>query len=315
MVTDKEGLIFDIQGYSVHDGPGCRTLVFLSGCPLRCQWCANPEGWEKKQQVMFRVTKCVHPERGCTRCYKACPYQAIKYDKDSVLAIDRNLCKNCGSLDCISACRNEALVLSGRMIKSSDLMRIINRDRQYWKGDGGVTFTGGEPLFQKEFIKDILQRCREAYIHTAVETTACIETESFLDAIQYVDWAFIDLKHMDPNRHREKTGVKNDLILKNIQVLAGSAWPGMLMIRIPIIEDFNDNDENIEATAKFLASIGLEEVNILPFHRLGESKWQQLGKIYPYHDKEATSSDTMIHIAQLFKQYGVNCYIGSITPF
>ena len=312
-MQDKEGLIFDIQGYSVHDGPGCRTLIFLSGCPLRCRWCANPEGWEKKQRVMFRATKCVHMERGCERCLKACPYQSISFDKDALLVIDRDMCKTCETFDCVSACLNGALALSGRTIKSSELMRIINRDRQYWGSEGGVTFTGGEPLLQKEFVKNMLQRCREAYIHTAIETTACIDTDNFLDVIQYVDWAFIDLKHMDPDKHREQTGVGNELILKNIKTLARSDWPGMLMI--PIIEGFNDDDENLEATSKFLLSVGLEEVNILPFHRLGESKWQQLGMVYPYAEQEAPGDEVMSRVRDIFLDHNIRCYVGHDTPF
>lgn len=314
-MQDKEGMIFDIQGYSVHDGPGCRTLVFLSGCPLRCRWCANPEGWEKQQQLMFRISKCVHIERDCNRCQKACPYEAINFDKDSKLTLNRYLCKNCNTFDCVSACHNEALVLSGKIIKSSELMRIINRDRQYWGKGGGVSFTGGEPLFQKDFIKDILRRCREDYIHTAIETTGYIDTNRFLEIINYVDWAFIDLKHMNPTKHMEQTGVSNDLILKNIKTLAGSDWPGMMMIRIPIIEGFNDDDENIEATSKFLLSAGLEEVNILPFHRLGESKWQQLGMPYSYAEQKSPSDEVMGRIRGIFLAHNIHCFVGSDTPF
>jgi pyruvate formate lyase activating enzyme len=313
-VPETEGLVFDIQGYSVHDGPGCRSLVFLNGCPLRCKWCANPESWEKKRTLMFRVTKCVRAERPCTRCQEACPRQAIGYDGAKVL-IDRRHCRECTSFECAAACLSEALVTSGKAMDVDGLLRVIERDRQYWRGDGGVTFTGGEPLFQKEFVEAALKRCREAYIHTAIETTAYTGAENFFDIIRYVDWAFIDLKHMDSARHLEKTGVKNELILQNIKALAQSDWPGVMMIRVPVIEGFNDDDENIRATAEFLSAIDLTEVNILPFHRLGGSKWQQIGLEYPYQEKEGTKPEKMEHIARIFKQCGMDCYLGSLTPF
>jgi glycyl-radical enzyme activating protein len=311
----NEGLIFDIQGYSVHDGPGCRTLVFLSGCPLRCRWCANPESWEKKQRVLFRATKCVHQERGCVRCRDACVRQAIRFDDNSGFTMDCGICRTCERYDCVSACLHEGLALSGKSVGSDEVMRILNRDRQYWGSGGGVTFTGGEPFFQKEFLKSMLQRCREAYIHTAIETSALTDTDSLFDILQYVDWAFVDLKHMDATRHREQTGVGNEQILKNISTLARSDWPGMLMIRIPIIGQFNDDDANIRASSEYLLSVGLEEVNILPFHRLGDSKWRQLGMTYPYSHQETTSDEKLRHIGQIFQQYGITCYIGSSTPF
>ncbi|MDR2005659.1 MAG: 4-hydroxyphenylacetate decarboxylase activase [Acidaminococcales bacterium] len=313
-MPETEGLVFDIQGYSVHDGPGCRSLIFMSGCPLRCRWCANPESWEKKYALLFRETKCIRAKRSCVRCQKACPREAISYDGSKVL-IERRHCRTCESFECVAACLNEALVLSGKVMSVDDLMRVIDRDRQYWRGDGGVTFTGGEPFFQKEFLKETLKRCREAYIHTAMETTSFVDTKVFLDTIQYVDWLFVDLKHMDNAKHLEKTGVKNELILQNIKTIAESDWPGTIMVRTPIIEGFNDDDENIRATAEFLAALDLTEINILPFHRLGDSKWKQLGMEYPYRYSEATSPEKMDHIAQIFRQYKVNCYLGSITPF
>lgn len=315
-MTEPRGLVFDIQGYSVHDGPGCRTLIFLNGCPLRCQWCANPEGMERRPTLLFRSAKCKRKDYDCTRCIRACPRGAITAkESEALLEIDREACRTCDTMDCARACAHQALGVAGKEMTVSELLRIINRDRQYWGGEGGVTFTGGEPLLQREFILAALKQCHAAYIQTAVESSACVDTEFFLEAMRHVDWAFIDLKHMDPARHKEKTGVTNELTLRNIRTLAASNWPGRLILRIPIIEGFNDTDENLAATADFMEAIRRYEVNILPFHRMGDSKWTQLGKQYPYRDQEPTPMTKMKQIQQFFLDRGLACYIGSYTPF
>lgn len=311
------GLIFDIQGYSVHDGPGCRTLVFLAGCPLRCEWCANPEGMELRQKVLYRESKCKYKERGCTGCITACPYGAIRIDDtlEPPVQIDRSQCSSCSTFACTTVCLHEALVVCGKWMTLKELMGIINRDRQFWGAEGGVTFTGGEPLVQKDFLIKVLEQCREAYIHTAMETSAYAPKETFLEVIKYLEWIFIDIKHMDPEKHREKTGVSNEIILGNIAALAVSDWPGRLIARMPVIEGFNDTEENVVATAEFLNKIGLEEINILPFHRLGESKWRQLGKTYLYRDQEWTPEEKLKRIKEIFNDYNLVCYIGHETPF
>lgn len=313
--VEEKGLVFDIQGHSVHDGPGSRTLVFLAGCPLRCEWCANPEGMEFRQKIRYLSSKCV----GCLRCVQVCPKQAISVEEgeqgEKLLKINRDLCSKCETLDCAKACLNEAIVISGRWMTVAELLGILRRDRKFWGPKGGVTFSGGEPLFQKNFILQALKKCREAYIHTGIETSAYVETDFFLKALSYVEFAFIDIKNMDTNRHKEKTRVHNELILKNIEALASSNWPGRLIIRTVIIEGFSDNDENIIATADFLKKVGLDEINILPFHRLGDSKWTQLGKRYKYRDQREPSEEKMKHIQQLFLDRNIACYIGYSTPF
>lgn len=157
--------------------------------------------------------------------------------------------------------------------------------------------------------------CRDAYIHTAVETSAYIESGAFLELMKFVDWAFIDIKHMDPEKHKIGTGVSNELILSNIALLARSGWSGRLIIRMPVIPGFNDDDENILKTAEFLRQVGLVEMNILPFHRLGDSKWSQLGEVYPYRDYEGTPEEKMAHLQRLLLDQQIACYVGSETPF
>ncbi|HHW39768.1 MAG TPA: 4-hydroxyphenylacetate decarboxylase activase [Syntrophomonadaceae bacterium] len=317
MVEERKGLVFDIQGYSVHDGPGCRSLVFLSGCPLSCDWCANPEGQELKQRVLYRVSKCKYHERNCRRCISACPYEAIAEsgDAEQPVNIDRNICRDCKTYECTKACIYEALNLSGKWMTVDELMAVIERDRKFWGDGGGVTFTGGEPLLQKDFLLEALKRCKASFIHTSIETSGFASTETFMEVINLLDFAFVDLKHMDPDKHMEHTGVRNELILSNIKTLAASDWPGLLVIRIPVIEGFNDSDENIRATAEFLKGCDLEIVNILPFHRLGDSKYKQLGMKYKYSESEGTPEDVLLHIQEIFLKYDIACFIGSNTPF
>lgn len=315
---DERGLVFDIQGYSVHDGPGCRTLVFLSGCPLHCAWCANPEGMEPKRQLLFRAAKCKHRENQCAQCLKACPYGAIRAndsEEGEPLRIDRARCATCTTYECAGVCHWGALGVAGKEMTVKDLWRVIDRDRQYWGGNGGVTFTGGEPLLQREFILAILKRCKEGFVHTAVETSACVDTDHFLRAMQYVDFAFIDVKNMDPVQHAAGTRVSNEQTLTNIRALVASHWPGRLVLRIPVIAGFNDSMANMAATARFMKSLGLYEINLLPFHRMGDSKYTQLGRVYAYKDVEAMPLERLAPLQQSFLDEGIACYIGSHTPF
>jgi pyruvate formate lyase activating enzyme len=317
---ELKGLVFDIQGYSVHDGPGCRTLVFMKGCPLHCEWCSNPEGMRLEQDIMFKNTKCVNRKNGCTRCVKACPYHAIVLNSDQdegaqQLFINRDLCNQCENQECLPVCYFEALESCGKWRSINELLHVFERNRHYWGTRGGVSFSGGEPLLQYEFMRPLLAACKQKDIHVTVETTAYIQTEKFLDMMQFVDFAFIDVKHMDTNKHHEKTGVHTQLIHHNIEALVKSNWPGRLVLRFPIIEDFNDSDENIEAVAAFMQKLGLFEVNILPFHRLGDSKWTQLGKQYAFSEAMATEEEKMFHIQDIFLNKRIACYVGSETPF
>lgn len=311
---ETKGLIFDIQGYSVHDGPGCRTVCFFSGCPLSCPWCANPESWSLRQNLMFVKSKCPNP-KGCLRCQAACPRGAISFDGEDHLAMDRRACIACETFACTRVCYREALKICGRYYTVDELMKIFQRDRQFWGSQGGVTFSGGEPLVQRDFLLEVLKKCKEAYIHTAIETTGYAHREAFLQVMKYIDFAFIDIKHMDRERHREKTGVYNDTILENIEALANSDWQGRLVLRMPVIRGYNDHDEHIREIIQFMKSTGLIEINILPFHRMGDAKWNQLGKIYAYREEEATAAEALEHIQDLFLEESIACYIGSETAF
>lgn len=317
---DLKGLVFDIQGYSVHDGPGCRTLVFMKGCPLHCEWCSNPEGMRVQQDIMFKNTKCVNRKNGCMRCIDACPSHAIHINPNpdteaQQLIIDRSFCHRCGGQSCLSVCYFEALDTCGKWHTIGELLHIFERNQHYWGARGGVSFSGGEPLLQHQFMHTLFNACKERQYHVVIETTANIQTEIFLDLLYFVDFAFIDVKHMDSEKHRVKTGVSNDLILHNIEALVKTGWPGRLVLRTPIIENYNDSDENMEAVAAFMKKLGLFEINILPFHRLGDSKWTQLGKQYAFRDGVATPEEKMFHLQDIFLDQRIACYVSSETPF
>ena len=305
------GLIFDIQGHSVHDGPGTRTTVFMAGCPLHCLWCCNPEGLFHHPVAMYKESKCVC----CGNCIKACPHGALEISKAGKLLRDRSLCDVCRTTECVAACYHDAVGLSAAYYSVDDLFQVFQRDRHFWGARGGVTFSGGEPLLQQRFMRAILTRCKEAYIHTCIETTSCLETSYFLDIIQYVEWVFIDIKHMDSHVHRRVTGVDNGLILDNIRHLSSADWDGFIVPRIPIVPHINDTDENIRATAQFVKSCDLEVINILPFHRLGESKYRQLGRQYQLAHQESPSAEKMNHLKRIIEGEGLYCFVGWETPF
>ena len=195
-----------------------------------------------------------------------------------------------------------------------ELMKIINRDRAYWGSKGGVTITGGEPLMQHEFVFELLKRCYKSYINTLIETSAYAPWKHLEKMIPYLDWIFVDIKHMDPVKHKEGTGVSNELILENIRNLANVEGP-RTVIRMPVIPGYNDGFQNVEAMAIFMRKIGLYEVNLLPFHRLGTSKYEQLGKEYLYKDVKPPSREKLASIKEVFSDYGIKCYVGDDTPF
>jgi len=310
--ADPKGLIFDIQGHSIHDGPGTRTTVFLSGCPMHCAWCANPEGLFRHPVEMHSHSKCVC----CGRCIEACPYGAVTMaEAGQPPAQYRRTCDGCRTLDCVKACFHDALSVSGREITVDELMRIFQRDRHFWGSRGGVTFSGGEPLLQQEFMLAILRKCRQSTIHTCVETSAWISPDFFQSVMKYVDWVFVDIKHMDSRVHREMTGVDNDLVLRNIRALAKADWDGFAVIRVPIIPGQNDDEENIRATARFVRDVELEVINILPFHRLGESKYRQLGRKYEFAEQKPPTEKRMGEIKGLIQDHGLICFTGHDTPF
>lgn len=312
MTGVKRGLIFDIQGFSVHDGPGCRTLVFLSGCPLRCLWCANPEGLVTRPRLLYRRFRCACE---VARCSQACLQGAILSDGNGGVLIDRKRCESCKDFVCVKACYREALVVCGSFLSTDEVMAILRRDRCFWGEGGGVTLGGGDPLAQFGFSKKILAACQAEGIDTAVETSGYAREDTFLQMMRHVRWAFIDIKHMDPQRHMDLTGVDNRPILGNIQALCRSGWEGRLVIRLPVVPGYNDDRQNLRSTAEFVSLLGLDEVQALPFHRLGESKYRQLGLKWDLCDLAPPSAETLAFVQGAFAETGVQCYLGYDAPF
>jgi len=307
------GNIFDIQGFSVHDGPGCRTLVFLKGCPLRCLWCSNPEGLRYYPEPLYKGSKCIAD----LFCLEACPHQAITVpggEENAGLDFDREKCSKCETYDCAKACLTGALATGGYHITVQDLYTRIVRDRQYWGGKGGITLTGGEPFAQPQFTSAILTRCFKAYIHTAVETCGDIPWKNIEPSLPFLEWIFFDLKHMDESAHKALTSVSNRRILENAGRLAKS-FEGRILFRMPLLPGMNDSEENIRATAGFILSCGRNELNILPVHHLGREKYLLAGLEYRLPGLEMAGRELLHTVRDRFTELGVKCYLGSETPF
>lgn len=307
--NEISGYIFDIQGLSVHDGPGCRTLLFLNGCTLDCFWCSNPEGISARPVPMHFTSKCI----SCNNCINSCQKNAIKREEGR-LFISRKLCLDCENNSCISECYTDALKLSGYKITTTKLMSIIQRDRQFWGDGGGITLSGGEPLLQISFAKKILMHCHESYIHTAIETCGNIPFHNFQQVIPYLDWIFYDLKHFDSKVHLSGTNVNNSLIIENAKRLAHE-FDGRLIFRLPLIPNFNDSHENIKSTISFLKEIGKNEINVLPLHHLGREKYPAINKEYSGLNYPTPTNDDLLKIKRVFSDNMINCHIGSDTPF
>jgi len=269
----SSGLVFNIQKYSIKDGPGIRTTVFLKGCPLRCRWCHNPEGLSPRQEIVVLEARC----RLCGECLRACPNGAI-LAADGGFRYDAETCTVCGT--CVEACPSAARQMVGSHMTVSEVMAEVLRDRVFYDDSGGgVTFSGGEPLMQPRFLKDLLEACRSQGVHTAVDTCGYGAREHLLSIAPLADLFLYDLKTIDEEKHTRYTGVSNASILENLSALGlvhSNIW-----IRLPLIPGLNDDDGQLEATARFAASIrGLRQINLLPYHRTAAHKFRRLGRPY-----------------------------------
>jgi len=303
------GYIFDIQGFSVHDGPGCRTLIFFKGCSLHCLWCSNPEGISPLPELLYNVGKCNYD----LLCLESCPVGAISMDEES-LHSDYSKCQDCTTYDCTRVCCTGALQLGGYFITTAELYSKIQRDRQYWGDKGGITLTGGEPFCQPEFTMELLKKSYDGFIHTAVETCGNVAWKNIESSLPFLDWIFFDLKQMDRVIHQNTTGQSNDLILENARRLAG-VFRGRLVFRMPVIPGLNGNPDHILKTAGFIKSTGRNEINILPVHHLGREKYPLIGWTYSPDSSRIPTAVEMQKIQSVFTGEGIQCYIGSETPF
>lgn len=300
----KNGIIFNIKKYSLHDGPGIRTTVFLKGCPLSCWWCHNPEGINPEPELVYRRNRCI----GCGTCISSCPESALYLASEGGITIDSVHCNSCGI--CAEKCPTRALEMMGYTISVKDLMKEIRKDIPFYDdSEGGVTFSGGEPLGQPEFLKALLEACGREGIHRAVDTTGFSPLDNLMEIAPHTDLFLYDLKVMDPEKHLKYTGVRNELILSNLRALAASG--ARIFIRIPVIPDINDDLENMAATADYLKTLeGAFQVNLLPYHDFGKSKYTNLNSLYKLAEILPPEEEKMNQIQELFCKVGIEARIG-----
>ncbi len=300
-----EGVIFNLQRYSIHDGPGIRTTVFLKGCPLRCLWCQNPESQAARAQVFFVKENC----KGCGACVRACPEGAIDL-VEGRSRTNRDLCTGAGK--CAEVCPNEARNLMGRQITAGEVFdEVAADDIFYQRSGGGATLSGGEPLAQPEFATAVFRLCRDASIHTTLDTCGYAPWETMRRVLEHVDLVLYDFKHMDPEQHRRYTGVSNELILQNAKRIHHELGIPLLA-RVPVIPGYNDGLENLGATARFIATeLGDSiRVHLLPYHRLGEAKHERMEQPGKSIAAQPPSEEYMEEIRQVLESFGLTVHLG-----
>jgi pyruvate formate lyase activating enzyme len=299
------GFVFSIERYALEDGPGIRTLVFLKGCPLNCRWCANPESQSYTPEILYFLNRCV----SCGHCIEICPQDAIKVDDVFGLITDPDKCTLCGL--CVDACYYGARELSGEEVEVRDVLNIIERDKMFYDAtQGGVTITGGEPLVQTGFVRELTRECKEQGIHTAIETTLFAGKDMVIRALEFVDLVFVDMKHFDAHKHEEYTGVRNERIIDNIEIVDDLGK--QFIIRIPFIPGFNDDDETQKQIYRWASTLrNLKWIEILPYHRLGMTKYHGLGRAYLMADLKPVSKQSLAYLEDLGAQCGVEVRIGA----
>ncbi|MCP5093966.1 MAG: glycyl-radical enzyme activating protein [Chloroflexi bacterium] len=304
MKLSPTGIVFDTKRFSIHDGPGIRTTVFLKGCPLRCWWCHNPESQSSQPEVMLRESRCI----SCFACVGECPQGAISINETQVIT-DLSACIRCG--DCTDACYAEARELIGQTMTVAQVMDTVERDISFYdESGGGVTFSGGEPLLQRDFVAALLAECRAREIDTAVDTSGAVSWQTLDRVREHVNLFLYDLKLMDDVRHKKYTGVSNKLILENLKAL--SIHGHVIYLRVAIIPGINDDLDNLQQTATFAASLPqLAQVSLLPYHGTAVDKYQRINKPYQLTHIQSPTDARMAEIAHLFESYGLKVKIRS----
>ena len=314
MAEEIYGNIYDIQKFSVHDGPGIRTDVFTKGCPLRCLWCHSPESQEFGPDLAWMDIRCIGLEYGC-KCVSSCPEGAISAgeptptlaDPDKLIThpvVDWDKCTVC--LKCAEVCPSKALYNTLRRMSVEEVMVEIRKDKKYYdKSGGGVTISGGEPMSQFEFTLAVAKQCKAEGIHVALDTTGFAPWEHFKEILPYVDLFLYDLKHMDSKRSEKLVGVPNELILDNARKIAAAG--GRFQFRFPIIPKLNDSPENVRATAEFCKEVesAIDVVQLLPYHKMGEMKYVRLGRKYKLVNVEPPTNEFMEEQLKVFTDMGL----------
>lgn len=300
----NQPFIFDIKRYAINDGPGIRIVIFLKGCNLNCAWCHNPESISGETERMYAPAKCIQ----CGTCVMACPEKAITLTPEGIIT-DAELCEMNGR--CAEVCPTKAIEISGKPMSVSEIMNEIEKERVFFdQSGGGVTFSGGEPLLQSQFLIELLDECGKRGIHRAVDTAGLVHTEIILHVAKRTDLFLYDLKMIDSEKHRKWVGVPNEKILENLKVLAETG--AKIIIRIPLIGGVNDDAENMKATARFVAELSGEkkEVNLLPYHKIAQTKYQKLGRPDEFQLLEEPTKEAKTRAVSIFKQLGLEASIG-----
>jgi pyruvate formate lyase activating enzyme len=297
-------LITNIQGYSIHDGPGIRTVVFFKGCGLACQWCSNPECISGKPEMGFLKALCTK----CLKCDGICPAGALSRDKDQYPVIDRKLCTGCGA--CAEVCAYHALVLYGKPMTADEIFDAVSPDKMFYEtSGGGVTVSGGEALLHPQLVAKLLEKCHRAGISTCIETSGYAPEASLVQVLPLTDHVLFDIKLMDTNKHEKYTGQPNALILNNARRVAQSGVG--TLFRLPLIPGINDDNQNIKETAEFLHGLGkyYERIELMPYHRLGKGKYDSLGKAWQLPDVAVPIPEHIEAVKKVFEGNGIACSV------
>lgn len=308
-----KAIITNIQRFTIHDGPGLRTELFLKGCPLRCEWCSNPETLKSYVQAGVYTTKCISEEK-CGSCKEVCPHNALNFTDGKLTSIDRTKCTNC--LLCFDECPSDAIKEWGKKMNVEECMKVIRKDKGYYeRSGGGVTVSGGEPLLQSDFVLELFEACKNEGIQTCLESCFYVDWNEIEKVLPYTDIVISDIKHMDSDIHKKYTGAGNERILENLKKFTEEERE--LILRIPVIPNINDDMKNIEATADFIINeLGgrVRTLQLLSFMRLGEEKYQSLGMPYKMENLEFEREEFQKHISELaeyFNSRGIHCMVGT----
>jgi len=298
---ETKGLIFNIQRFSIHDGPGIRTVVFFKGCPLECVWCSNPESQSPDPEMFFSPLKCI----GCGLCIEACENKAVNI-RDNKIINDKSKCANCRK--CEDVCPTGARALAGKEMSAEEVIKELEKDCQFYRrSGGGVTFSGGEPVLQGEFVRELAEELKKRNIHTAIETTGFADWDIFRDAVKNVDLVLYDLKAFNPEKHMRFTGTDNRCILDNARKIAGLKE---VIFRIPVIPGFNEQVEDMENLAGFISECKPGgEVHVIPYHALGKPKYERLGKVYALAEVKPPSGEELARLKDIFTAKGLKTEI------
>ena len=302
MLPDKlqKGFVFNIQKYSVHDGPGIRTIIFLKGCSLRCDWCSNPESQIQAPQLAYNPSKCL-TNNECKRCENVCPQGALGIAEDGMIVWNADACIGC--FQCAQRCPTKALNIYGYEVTVDNALKRVEEDEAFYaRSGGGVTLSGGEPLFQKDFAIALLREARKRRINTCIETCGQIPWETLKEAAQYLNTIFFDIKHVDSDAHKKATGAGNEQIMSNLARLKETYPDVPLRVRTPVIPGFNDTEEAIGGIVDFIKDMPNTEYELLAYHRMGLPKYQYLCKPYPMDGVDNLDQETFARLRKFAEQ-------------